>query len=139
VFLLYAQWDLKLFGWKELASRSKKSPLPSSCSAGILLGCSSQEWSAGLRVKIRKKLFLVVVFQGCGEYRSSLTAPTRSHGDAVVLGKEISCCPTPSAVVDSRFVLIGEPIVAAPAPSDLLVSLGVDEARSEVEFLVNFA
>lgn len=42
---------------------------------GVLLGCSSQEWAVGLRVKIRKKLFLVVVFQAAGSTEAALTPP----------------------------------------------------------------
>lgn len=42
---------------------------------GVLLGGSSQEWAVGLRVKIRKKLFLVVVFQAARRTEAALPAP----------------------------------------------------------------
>jgi hypothetical protein len=84
-----------------------------------------------------RKLFSVLVF-ACREERT-LWSLACSHGHAVVLGKEVSRRPAPAVVLDSWSAVLREPTLAATPPSHLLVTLGVDEARTEIEFLVDFA
>ena len=53
--------------------------------------------------------------------------------------EEIPRCPAPSIVLDSWSALLWEPAFAASPPGHFLVPLGVDEAGTKVELLVNFA